>query len=92
MGRDDGDTLADLVLFRNSNEETDLEPQLAVDSEPICEFCASPNPASGSLMLSICPPRVDCGPGWFLASAVCESAELTVVDKAFKFRCTEAAS
>lgn len=87
MGRDDGDTvtLADL-LFRNSNdsEETDSELQLAVvDLEPICEFRASPNP--GSLMLSICLPRVDCEPGWFLASAVCERAELTVVDKAFKF-------
>ena len=71
MGRDDGD--ADL-LFWDSSEET------GSDSEPICEFkfLTSPNP--GILMLSFCPPRIDCGLGcqWF---AVCERAEWRVMDK-----------
>ena len=56
IGRDASDGNTDL-LFWGSNEETDLELQLAVDLGPICEFCASPNP--GTLMLSICPPRAD---------------------------------
>ena len=96
MGRDDGDM--DLQ-FWDSNEETDSElpVQVAVlvDSEPICGFCASPNPST--LMLSIWPPtsRVDCRLGlrWFLTfAAVCKRAEWTVVDKVSTVRCTEAAS
>ena len=94
MGRDDGDT--DL-LFWETNEETDSEQlQLAVDSEPtsICEFCALPNP--GTLMLSICPPRVDCGLRWFwvlaFKFAVCERAAWTVVDRVSIVQCTDAAS
>jgi hypothetical protein len=88
MGRDAaGDT--DLLFL---DEETDLELQLAVDSEPICEFHASKN--LGALMLSICPPslRVDFGLGWFVTFAVCERADWTVVDKVSIVRCTEAAS
>ena len=88
MGRDDGDT--DL-LFWDSNEETELELHLAVDSEPTGEFCASPDPGT-MLMPSTCPPRVDCGLGWILAFAVWERAERTVVDKVSTVRCTEAAS
>jgi hypothetical protein len=94
------------LLFWGSNEETDSdsdrdsELQLAVDSGPICEFRASPNPGTLTRMLSICPPRVDCGLRWFkflggilaLAFAVCERAEWTVVNKVSTVRCTEAAS
>ena len=90
IGRDDGD--ADLLFWDSNEDPLFWDSNEEMDSEPTCGIRASLTRNPGTLMVSICPPRVDCGVRWFIAFAVCKRAEWTVVDKVSTVRCTEAAS